>query len=203
MTLRTNRSPRSCSAYFCRGSSLRASHRYFSKFPPDQLAGFCIEFIITFHNTRKTCWIMRSLFYELKVQDSQMKRKLWIAWPFLLSLKIFTVCISLFKQPDLQLVLPGQQRSAGFLQKKFRIILYCVKLPSTDFNLVLKYAFFHVFFIYRILMPLSLNVKYISNYFIICININLYLNHLQNINLHWFSGSDLQGNFIFLIFFFF
>lgn len=44
-------------------------------------------------------------------------------------------------------------------------------------------------------MPLGLNVKYISKYFIICINIDLHLKHLQNINLHLFFGSDLQGKF--------
>lgn len=65
-----------------------------------------------------------------------------------------------------------------FYIKIFKIKLYCAKLPSTDFSLVLKYVLFHMFFIYIILMPLGLNVKFISKYIVIHINIDLYLNYL-------------------------
>lgn len=52
-------------------------------------------------------------------------------------------------------------------------------------------------------MLLHLNAKYISKYFIICSNIDLYLKHLQNINLYWFL-SPKQLNFLdFLQVFFF
>lgn len=109
MALRTSRSHRSCCAYFCRGISLMVSLSLFLKFSPEPLAGLCTGFIITFLNTRKSVWIMRSLFCESKEQDSQMKRKLWIAWPFLLSVKMFTICRSSLMQSDLQLVFFGQK----------------------------------------------------------------------------------------------
>lgn len=112
-----------------------------------------------------------------------MKRKLWIAWPFLLSEKIFTIRVSLLRQPDLQFVLLAQLRLAGFLYKS---ILNNIILFKAAFYILQSctkvYFISHILYIHNF-DAIRLKRELYPKYFIIHTNIDLYLKHPENTNL--------------------